>query len=122
MRVPISWALTHPHREATSAPRLDFAHPFSLDFEPPDLDAFRCLTLARDAGRAGGTAPAVLNAANEVAVERFLSGAIRFPDIAAVVERVLSQVPTEPVRALEQVLDADRRARTAAGELTGAPA
>jgi 1-deoxy-D-xylulose-5-phosphate reductoisomerase len=71
---------------------------------------------------AGGTAPAVLNAANEVAVQRFLSGAIRFPDIAAVVERVLSEVPTEPVRSLEQVLDADRRARAAAGELTGAAA
>jgi 1-deoxy-D-xylulose-5-phosphate reductoisomerase len=122
MRVPISWALTHPHREATSAPVLDFSQPFSLDFQPPDLDAFRCLALARDAGRAGGTAPAVLNAANEVAVERFLSGAIRFPDIAAVVEGVLSQVPTEPVRNLEQVLDADRRARAAAGDLTGAAA
>ncbi len=95
---------------------------FSLDFQPPDLEAFRCLSLARDAGRAGGTAPAILNAANEVAVAAFLAGAIRFPDIPAVVEQVLSQVAGEPVRALEQVLEADARARAAAHELTGVAA
>ena len=122
MRVPISWALTHPHRAPTSARRLDLAESFSLDFQPPDLEAFRCLSLARDAGRAGGTAPAILNAANEVAVAAFLAGAIRFPDIPAVVEQVLSQVAGEPVRALEQVLEADARARTAANELTGVAA
>jgi 1-deoxy-D-xylulose-5-phosphate reductoisomerase len=122
MRVPISWALTHPHRAATPARRLDLSESFSLDFQPPDLEAFRCLALARDAGRAGGTAPAVLNAANEVAVAAFLAGAIRFPDIAAVVEQVLSRADPEPVRSLEQVLDADARARAAAHELTGVAA
>jgi 1-deoxy-D-xylulose-5-phosphate reductoisomerase len=122
MRVPISWALTHPHRAATPARRLDLNEAFSLDFHPPDLDAFRCLALAIDAGRAGGTAPAVLNAANEVAVAAFLDHAIRFPDIPAVVERVLSGCETEPVRSLEQVLEADRRAREAAQQLVGAAA
>jgi 1-deoxy-D-xylulose-5-phosphate reductoisomerase len=122
MRVPISWALTHPHRAATPARRLDFGAPFALDFEPPDLEVFRCLALAREAGRAGGTAPAVLNAANEVAVAAYLAGGIRFTDIPAVVEHALDRTPTESVRGLEQVLDADRRARTAAGELTGAAA
>src|SRR6476661_8631489 len=73
MRVPISYALTYPDRAATSAPRLDLAAPFSLDFQPPDTAAFRCLGLARQAGQAGGTAPCVLNAANEVAVASFLA-------------------------------------------------
>jgi 1-deoxy-D-xylulose-5-phosphate reductoisomerase len=122
MRVPISWALTHPHRAATPARRLDFGEPFALDFEPPDTEAFRCLALAREAGRAGGTAPAVLNAANEVAVAAFLAGGIRFTDIPAVVEHALDQVPIEVVRALEHVVDADRHARAAAGQLTGAAA
>jgi 1-deoxy-D-xylulose-5-phosphate reductoisomerase len=122
MRVPISWALTHPHRAATPARRLDFGSPFALDFEPPDSEAFRCLALAREAGRAGGTAPAVLNAANEVAVAAFLAGGIRFTDIPAVVEHALDQVPIETVRALDHVLEADRRARAAAGQLTGAAA
>jgi 1-deoxy-D-xylulose-5-phosphate reductoisomerase len=122
MRVPISWALTHPCRAATAARRLDMGEAFSLDFQPADTDAFRCLSLARDAGLAGGTAPAVLNAANEVAVAAFLAGGIRFTDIAPVVEHALSRVPCEPVRRLDQVLDADRRARVAATELTGATA
>jgi 1-deoxy-D-xylulose-5-phosphate reductoisomerase len=95
---------------------------WSLDFEPPDLESFRCLALARAAGERGGTAPAVLNAANEVAVAAFLDGAIRFPDIAAVVEQALERVPAEPAASREQVREADARARRAAGELTGAAA
>jgi len=114
MRVPISWALTYPAREATAAPALDLTSPLSLDFEPADLATFRCLALAREAGVAGGTAPCVLNAANEVAVGAFLEGRIGFLDIAAVVEEVLTRVPAEPLVSLEQVLDADRRAREAA--------
>ena len=114
MRVPISWALTHPGREATSVPALDLTRPLSLDFEPVDVETFRCLALAREAGAAGGTAPCVLNAANEVAVGAFLEGRIGFLDIAAVVEEALARVPAEPVESLEQVLDADRRARAAA--------
>ena len=122
MRVPISWALTYPDRAATPARTLDMSQPWSLDFEPPDLQSFRCLALARAAGERGGTAPAVLNAANEVAVAAFLDGAIRFPDIAAVVEQALERVPAEPAASLEQVREADARARRAAGELTGAAA
>ena len=114
MRVPISWALTHPHRGPTDVPPLDLSAPLSLEFEPPDLATFRCLALAREAGVAGGTAPCVLNAANEVAVRGFLDGRIGFLDIAGVVEGALAQVPPEPVESLEQVLDADRRARSAA--------
>jgi 1-deoxy-D-xylulose-5-phosphate reductoisomerase len=114
MRVPISWALTHPAREATAVPSLDLTSPLSLDFEPSDTETFRCLALARQAGMAGGTAPCILNAANEVAVQAFLDGRIGFLDIAAVVEEALARVPSEPLVSLEHVLDADRRARSAA--------
>jgi 1-deoxy-D-xylulose-5-phosphate reductoisomerase len=114
MRVPISWALTYPAREATTASALDLTSPLSLEFEPADVATFRCLALAREAGVAGGTAPCVLNAANEVAVGAFLEGRIGFLDIAAVVEEALGRVPAEPLVSLEQVLDADRRAREAA--------
>jgi 1-deoxy-D-xylulose-5-phosphate reductoisomerase len=114
MRVPISWALTHPHRGPTTVEPLDLSAPLSLEFEPADVATFRCLALAREAGIAGGTAPCVLNAANEVAVRAFLDGRIGFLDIAAVVEEALAQVPSEPASSLEQVLDADRRARAAA--------
>jgi 1-deoxy-D-xylulose-5-phosphate reductoisomerase len=114
MRVPISWALTYPLRGPTDVAPLDLSAPLSLEFEPPDVATFRCLALAREAGMAGGTAPCVLNAANEVAVRAFLDGSIGFLDIADVVEEVLAQVPSEPVMSLEQVLDADRRARSAA--------
>ena len=114
MRVPISWALTYPLRGPTDVAPLDLSAPLSLEFEPPDVATFRCLALAREAGMAGGTAPCVLNAANEVAVRAFLDGSIGFLDIAGVVEEVLAQVPSEPVMSLEQVLDADRRARSAA--------
>jgi 1-deoxy-D-xylulose-5-phosphate reductoisomerase len=114
MRVPISWALTHPARDATSVPPLDLTRALSLEFEPVDTATFRCLALAREAGTAGGTAPCVLNAANEVAVGAFLDERIGFLDIAAVVEEALARVPAEPVESLEQVLEADRRARAAA--------
>jgi 1-deoxy-D-xylulose-5-phosphate reductoisomerase len=114
MRVPISWALTHPAREATVVPSLDLTSALSLEFEPVDAGTFRCLALAREAGMTGGTAPCILNAANEVAVHAFLDGRIGFLDIAAVVEETLERVPAEPLDSLEQVLEADRRARAAA--------
>jgi 1-deoxy-D-xylulose-5-phosphate reductoisomerase len=113
MRVPISWALTYPERAATPVPTLDLTAPLRLEFEPPDLDTFRCLALARAAGREGGTAPCVLNAANEAAVASFLDGQIGFLDIAALVERALDEVPAEPLASLEQLEDADARARAA---------
>jgi len=113
MRVPISWALTYPERAATPVPTLDLAAPLQLDFEPPDLATFRCLALACAAGREGGTAPCVLNAANEAAVASFLDGRIGFLDIAALVERALDEVAAEPLASLGQLEDADARARTA---------
>ena len=83
-----------------------------MDFAAPDEDAFRCLALAREAGRTGGTAPAVLNAANEVAVQAFLDGRIGFLDIAALVEHALTEIAPAPADSLEVVLDADRAARS----------
>jgi 1-deoxy-D-xylulose-5-phosphate reductoisomerase len=119
MRVPISYALSYPHRAATPAPRLDLSRPFSLDFEPPDAEAFRCLALARQAGEAGGTAPCVLNAANEIAVAAFLSGGCSFPQIADTVEVVLDRMTVEPLESVPQVLAADARARELARATLG---
>jgi len=113
MRVPISWALTFPERAATPVPTLDLTAPLRLEFEPPDLATFRCLALARAAGRDGGTAPCVLNAANEAAVASFLEGEIGFLDIAALVERALDEVAAEPLASLGQLEEADARARAA---------
>jgi 1-deoxy-D-xylulose-5-phosphate reductoisomerase len=115
MRVPISHALTYPERAPTPVPQLDLTSPdLRLDFEPADTDVFRCLELARLAGEAGGTAPCILNAANEVAVEAFLAGRIGFLDIAATVQRTLELVDADAAGSLDQVLDADSRARAAA--------
>jgi 1-deoxy-D-xylulose-5-phosphate reductoisomerase len=114
MRVPISYALTYPHRAATPLPALDLtAGP--LEFSEPDLETFRLLALARDAGERGGTFPAAFNAANEVAVEAFLAGRIAFLDIAAVVEDVLARVDGAPARDLEELREADQRARDLVG-------
>ncbi len=120
MRVPISYALTYPERAATAAPQLDLSQPFSLDFEPPDTEAFGCLALARAAGVAGGTAPCALNAANEVAVAAFLAGSCGFLEIADTVASVLEGWDPEPLTSVEQVLAADARAREMARERLGA--
>jgi 1-deoxy-D-xylulose-5-phosphate reductoisomerase len=95
---------------------LDLAAVGALTFERCDLDAFPCLRLAGEAARAGGTAPCVLNAANEIAVHAFLDGRLRFVEIPAVIERTLSALGSEPVRAFESLYEADRRARDVAGE------
>jgi 1-deoxy-D-xylulose-5-phosphate reductoisomerase len=110
MRAPIAHALAWPRPPAPSLPPFDLVGR-RLEFEEPDTDSFRCLALARQAGRAGGTAPAVLNAANEVAVEAFLSGRASFTDVAALVEGALAGVPREPADSLETVERADRAAR-----------
>ena len=86
------------------------------------MDVFRCLQLARDAGRAGGTAPCTLNAANEVAVAAFLAGGVGFADIAGVVEQTLERTDVAPLVSLEQVLEADARARVIASELVAVAA
>jgi 1-deoxy-D-xylulose-5-phosphate reductoisomerase len=123
MRVPISYALHFPERVDVPAVRpLDLAEVGALTFEPVDLDAFPCLRLARDAARAGGTAPCVLNAANEVAVHAFLDGRLGFLGIAAVVEATLERLPAAPVRAFESLYEADREARAVAGELVAVAA
>ena len=117
MRVPISFALHHPDRADVPVDRLDLARVGTLSFEPPDLDTFSCLELAREAAVAGGTAPCVLNAANEVAVHAFLGGRLRFLDIPAVIERALESCAAGPVRSFEDLYEADAEARAAARSL-----
>ena len=114
MRVPIAYALHHPERIELEVKRLDLAAIGSLTFEQPDLDAFPALRLARQAAIAGGTAPCVLNAANEVAVHSFLRGEIAFTRIAEVIEAALDQLGAEPLREFEALFDADRLAREVA--------
>ncbi len=118
MRVPISYALTYPDRAATPVPALDFSQGMIWEFSPPDLDAFPCLALARAAGEAGGTAPCVLNAANEVAVESFLAHELPFLGIPEVVERTLSKISTPPATTLDELVAVDAEARLVAGGLT----
>jgi 1-deoxy-D-xylulose-5-phosphate reductoisomerase len=111
MRVPISYALTYPARAATSLPQLDLASGMTLEFEAPDLETFSLLALAREAGEKGGTYPCAFNAANEVAVQAFLEGRIRFLDIASAVEDVLARVDGAPARDVNELVEADARAR-----------
>ena len=111
MRVPISYALHFPERAGLDVPRLDLAAAGALNFEAPDLDTFACLRLALEAGRAGGTAPTVLNAADEIAVAAFLDERIPFTGIAAVIERVLEEMPAAPVGHFDDLFAADAEAR-----------
>jgi 1-deoxy-D-xylulose-5-phosphate reductoisomerase len=120
MRVPIAYALHHPERVDVPVPTLDLAQVGSLTFEPPDLEAFPSLRLAREAARAGGTAPCVLNAANEVAVHAFLGGRLAFMGIPDVIERTLERIPAARVHSFDALYDADAEARAVAGELIGA--
>ncbi|HTN23729.1 MAG TPA: 1-deoxy-D-xylulose-5-phosphate reductoisomerase, partial [Solirubrobacteraceae bacterium] len=120
MRVPISYALHHPDRVDVPVARLDLAEVGALTFEPVDHDAFPCLNLARAAAIAGGTAPCVLNAANEIAVHAFLRGRLSYLGIAAVIERTLEALPPARVRAFESLYEADREARVLAAELVDA--
>jgi len=120
MRVPIAYALHEPERAELPVRPLDLVEVGSLTFEPPDADAFPCLALARAAAAAGGTAPGVLNAANEVAVEAFLAGRLSFPGIGRVVEAALEALPAEPVGHFDDLLAADAAARVRAAELAAA--
>ncbi len=117
MRVPIGYALRHPQAPPGREP-VDLVGR-TLHFEAPDLETFKCLPLARQAGEAGGTAPAVLNAANEVAVAAFLGQAIGFMDIPALVAAALDEVPRVPADSLETVLRADADARAAVDARVG---
>jgi 1-deoxy-D-xylulose-5-phosphate reductoisomerase len=116
MRVPISYALHYPERLDVPVPTLDLAAVGALEFEPPDLDAFPCLRLARDAAVAGGTATCVLNAANEVAVHAFLSDRLGFMGIPAVIEATLERLPAARVHSFDTLYAADAEARRIAAE------
>ena len=112
MRVPIAYALGYPGRARVGdAPRLDLASGLVLAFEAPDLETFRCLALAREAGEAGGLAPCALNGADEEAVSAFLAGRCTFLEIPELVERALAQVDPSPLEDLAQVVQADAAAR-----------
>ena len=111
MRTPIAQALGWPERIPSGVAPLNMSQIGRLDFEAPDLQRFPSLGLARAAARAGGTAPALLNAANEVAVQAFLDGGLNFTGITTVIDKVLQRLDSTPVRALGDVLDADAAAR-----------
>ncbi|WP_033317436.1 1-deoxy-D-xylulose-5-phosphate reductoisomerase [Novosphingopyxis baekryungensis] len=119
MKVPIASALAWPARIETGCGPLDLAAVGRLDFEAPDEDRFPALRLARAALRQGGTAPATLNAANEVAVAAFLGGRIAFLDIAALVERVLDAADIAPPSGLQDIFTVDRSIRARMSELVG---
>ena len=112
MRIPIAYALAWPNRLATPAQKLNLAAIARLDFDQPDLQRFPALRLAREALERGGSAPTVLNAANEVAVASFLAGAIRFTDIARMVEEALEQADFVNPRSIGDVLEIDRMTRS----------
>jgi 1-deoxy-D-xylulose-5-phosphate reductoisomerase len=114
MRLPIGYALAYPDRLGAPFGRIDWTALARLDFEPPDLEAFPCLRLAYEAGRIGGGTPALLNAANEVAVEAFLGGGLTWSGIPDVLEEVLSRHDGGNPDSVEAVIDTDRRGRAAA--------
>jgi 1-deoxy-D-xylulose-5-phosphate reductoisomerase len=118
MRVPISYALNHPERADVPVRALDLVELGALTFEAPDVDTFPCLRLAREAAEAGGTAPCVLNAANEVAVHAFLAGDLSFTGIPRVIESTLSELPAQPVRHFSDLYAADAQAREVARGVT----
>ena len=111
MRTPIAYAMAWPERMATPSPRLSLAEIGSLTFEMPDLDRFPALRLAREALRAGGSAPITLNAANEIAVHQFLTGQLGFLEISETVEKTLEATPVSSIHTLEDVMQADEEAR-----------
>ncbi|MGO9488852.1 MAG: 1-deoxy-D-xylulose-5-phosphate reductoisomerase [Solirubrobacteraceae bacterium] len=120
MRIAISYALHGGESAELPIAPLDLAAVGTLSFEPVDLEAFPCLRLAGEAARAGGTAPCVLNAANEIAVHAFLAGGLRFLEIPEVIERTLATLGAGPLQSFESLYEADRRARELAEEAVAA--
>ncbi len=114
MRIPIQFALSYPERWDAPVEPLDFRKLGSLEFAEPDVETFRCLALARQAGETGGTLPCAMNAANEVAVAAFLADQCSFLDIPACVESVMEQTAVEHVESIEQLVEVDAKAREAA--------
>jgi 1-deoxy-D-xylulose-5-phosphate reductoisomerase len=120
MRLPIQYALSYPERLANPhLPRLDFEDIRELTFEPPDFDSFPCLRIAAEAGKQGGTYPAVLCGADEIAVQRFLLGKIKFTDIPKLVEQALDEHKAVTRPTLEEILAADEWARDKVIQLVG---
>jgi 1-deoxy-D-xylulose-5-phosphate reductoisomerase len=117
MRTPIAHALAWPERRESGVGSLDFVRRAQLTFEAPDVERFPCLGLAQRAARAGGTAPVLLNAANEVAVQAFLESRLNFTAIAVVIEGVLNRLSSGPIRSLTTILEADASARAAATQV-----
>jgi len=122
MRLPIQYALTYPERLTSDLPPLDLDRPMSLEFHPPDLERFPCMRLAYQAIETGGTAPAVLNAANEIAVAAYLEERIGFLQIPEVLGETLSRHDRQDASDLDTVLGADEWAREEARRLVAAPA
>ena len=120
MRTPIAQALAYPERIVSGVGPLDLFEVATMHFEPPDTDRFPCLSLAYRALREGGSAPAVLNAANEVAVQRFLEGRLGFLDIVRTIVRAMDQVPSCRLETLDDVFAADAEARRAAEAIADA--
>jgi 1-deoxy-D-xylulose-5-phosphate reductoisomerase len=116
MRTPIAYALAWPERVSSGVEFLDLIRAARLEFCAPDVERFRCLALAQAAARAGGLSPAILNAANEVAVQAFLERKLNFLEIAGVSEAVLARMTGGPIRGLDEVLGADAEARRLARE------
>jgi 1-deoxy-D-xylulose-5-phosphate reductoisomerase len=114
MRIPIQYAFSYPRRWAAPSPPVDFAALGHLDFAEPDFRTFRCLALALEAGRTGGTMPAAMNAANEIAVAAFLAGECGFLDIERTVEAVMTAHTAEKLESVEQVEAVDAQSRQAA--------
>ncbi|HCN90857.1 MAG TPA: 1-deoxy-D-xylulose-5-phosphate reductoisomerase, partial [Oxalobacteraceae bacterium] len=117
MRTPIAHALAYPERIASGVAQIDLAQIACLTFERPDFKRFPCLKLAYDALQAGGTAPAILNAANEIAVQAFLDGQIGFRAIDQLIARVMDKLPHSEVTDIEALREQDRRAREVANSL-----
>ena len=121
MRTPIACALAWPERIEAGVAPLDFTTVGRLEFERVDAARFPCVGLASDAIRRGGTAPTVLNAANEIAVEAFLGGRLPFTGIARVIEAVLGEADVEPLKSLDHVYAADLEARALAARIVSRP-
>ncbi len=119
MRMPIQYAMTWPARADAPVPRMDWSEPRSWQFFPPDLEKFRLLKLSYQAMETGGSAACTLNAADEIAVEAFLTGQISFPGIAQVVEDTLNRMPYREPQSIQEVLEIDRESRAVAAELVG---
>jgi 1-deoxy-D-xylulose-5-phosphate reductoisomerase len=121
MKLPIQYALTFPKRMASEFPRFSFADYPALTFEKPDINSFPCLSLAYQASKEGGNKPCVLNAANEVAVAKFLNGEIKFMDIPEIIEKALAIIPFSKPKSIEEYLNVDKETRFNVKALRAAP-